>query len=133
MKKFLISIILFICLFVGSTNTYANVKDNFKTPYIQEIIVNVPSNILFYSAEEFGINIRTIDEDLYKSIKYEIKDDKLYIDFNNYKYNDNDNLNPEDIKIYIQAPNEIKNIKTNSNLLVATIQKNNKATNHGKN
>lgn len=133
MKKFLLSIIIIVCMLIGfNTNANARIIDDNKN--VEEIIVNVPSNILFYSGEEFEMNIRTYDAELYKSIKYEIKDNKLYIDFYDNRDLENNRLNPEDIKIYIQSPNEIKKIKTNSDLLVATrIKKNMNATNNEKN
>ena len=123
----------FICSLVCvNANNVTNLNNNFEKN-IQELIINVPSNVYLYQGENFGINIRTLNLDLYKHIKYEIKDDKLYIDFKNYKLDEFDNLNPEDIRINIQAPNEIKKIRTNSNLLVAISNKNTKATNNGKN
>ena len=66
-------------------------------------------------------------------IKYEIKDNKLYIDFKDYILRENDLIEPEDIRINIQAPNNIKNIRTNSYLLVAKTNKNTIATNNEKN
>ena len=109
-----------ICTIIGINANNLTKIDNDMSK-IQEVIVNVPSNIYLYQGDEFGINIRTIDKDLYKDIKYEIKNDKLYIDFKNYRLNEYDNFNPEDIRINIQAPNVIKKIRTNSNfLLVAT-------------
>lgn len=121
-----------ICTIIGiNANNLTKIDNNMSN--IQEVIVNIPSNIYLYQGEDFGINIRTTNFDLYKDIKYEIKNDKLYIDFKNYKLNEYDNLNPEDIRINIQAPNEIKKIRTNSNLLVAISNKNTNATNNGKN
>lgn len=133
MKKFILAMIFFICSLVCvNANNVTKFDDNLNK--IQEVIVNVPSNIYLYQGDEFGINIRTIDVDLYKHIKYEIKDDKLYIDFKDYILRENDAIEPEDIRINIQAPNEIKKIRTNSNfLLVATSNKNTNATNNGKN
>lgn len=133
MKKILLIMTFFICSLVCvNANNVTNLNNNFEKN-IQELIINVPSNVYLYQGENFGINIRTLNLDLYKHIKYEIKDDKLYIDFKNYKLDEFDNLNPEDIRINIQAPNEIKKIRTNSNLLVAISNKNTKATNNGKN
>ena len=133
MKKFLLTIIFLICsLICVNANNVTNLDDNFGKN-IQEVIVNVPSNIYLYQGDEFGINIRTIDEYLYKHIKYEIKDDKLYIDFKDYILRENDAIEPKDIRINIQAPNNIKNIKTNSYLLVAKTNKNTIATNNEKN
>ena len=124
--------IFFICSLVCVNANNANLNDNFNKN-VQEIIVNVPSNVYLYQGDEFGINIRTIDEDLYKHIKYEIKDNKLYIDFKDYILRENDLIEPEDIRINIQAPNNIKNIRTNSYLLVAKTNKNTIATNNEKN
>jgi len=124
--------IFFICSLVCVNANNVNLNDDFNKN-IQEIIVNVPSNVYLYQGDEFGINIRTIDEDLYKHIKYEIKDDKLYIDFKDYILRENDLIEPEDIRINIQAPNNIKNIRTNSYLLVAKTNKNTIATNNEKN
>ena len=133
-----------ICTIIGiNANNLTKIDSDMSK--IQEVIVNIPSNVYLYQGEDFGINvylyqgedfginIRTVDSDLYKDIKYEIKNDKLYIDFKNYRLNEYDNLNPEDIRINIQAPNEIKKIRTNSNLLVAISNKNTNATNNGKN
>ena len=133
MKKILLIMTFFICsLICVNANNVTNLNNNFEKN-IQELIINVPSNVYLYQGDEFGINIRTHNLDLYKHIKYEIKDDKLYIDLKNYKLDEFDNLNPENIRINIQAPNEIKKIRTNSNLLVAISHKNTKATNNGKN
>jgi hypothetical protein len=132
MKKFLLIMIFFICSLVCVNANNVNLNDDFNKN-IQEIIVNVPSNVYLYQGDEFGINIRTIDEDLYKHIKYEIKDDKLYIDFKDYILRENDLIEPEDIRINIQAPNNIKNIRTNSYILVAKTNKNIIATNNEKN
>ena len=137
MKKLILTLMIFAYTMVGlNANASTYVDDSSNKPEIKnisELIVNVPSNIYFYKGEEFGINIRTNDLDLYKQIKYEIVNDKLYIDFKNFRFNSDDMINPEDIKIYIQAPNEIKNIRTNSNLLVARQTQNKYATNNGKN
>jgi hypothetical protein len=132
MKKFLLIMIFFICSLVCVNANYVNLNNDFDKN-VQEIIVNVPSNVYLYQGDEFGINIRTIDEDLYKHIKYEIKDNKLYIDFKDYILRENDLIEPEDIRINIQAPNNIKNIRTNSYLLVAKTNKNTIATNNEKN
>ena len=132
MKKFILVMIFFICSLVCvNANNATKFDDNLNK--VQEVIVNVPSNVYLYQGDEFGINIRTIDKDLYKHIKYEIKDNKLYIDFKNYILRENDIIEPENIRINIQAPNEIKNIRTNSYLLVAKTNKNTIATNNGKN
>ena len=132
MKKFLLIMIFFICSLVCVNANNVNLNNDFNKN-VQEIIVNVPSNVYLYQGDEFGINIRTIDEDLYKHIKYEIKDNKLYIDFKDYILRENDLIEPEDIRINIQAPNNIKNIRTNSYLLVAKTNKNTIATNNEKN
>lgn len=124
--------IFFICSLVCVNANNVNLNDDFNKN-VQEIIVNVPSNVYLYQGDEFGINIRAIDEDLYKHIKYEIKDNKLYIDFKDYILRENDLIEPEDIRINIQAPNNIKNIRTNSYLLVAKTNKNTIATNNEKN
>ena len=124
--------IFFICSLVCVNANNVNLNNDFDKN-VQEIIVNVPSNVYLYQGDEFGINIRTIDKDLYKHIKYEIKDDKLYIDFKDYILRENDLIEPEDIRINIQAPNNIKNIRTNSYLLVAKTNKNTIATNNEKN
>lgn len=133
MKKFLLTIIFLICSLICVNANNATSLDNNINNNIQEVIVNVPSNVYIYEGEEFGINIRTFNKDLYKHIKYEIKNDKLYIDFKNYILREDDIIVPEDIRINIQAPNNIKNIRTNSYLLVAKINKNTNATNNGKN
>ena len=129
MKKFLLATIFLICILLGINANNTNLHDNFEKN-IQEIIVNVPSNIHFYQGDTFGINIRTFDKDLYNQIKYEIKDDKLYIDFNKF-YDHNVLLDPDNIKINIQTPVEIKKIKTNSELVA--IEQKHHATNNGKN
>ena len=124
--------IFFICSLVCVNANNVNLNNDLNEN-VQEIIVNVPSNVYLYQGDKFGINIRTIDEDLYKHIKYEIKDDKLYIDFKDYILRENDLIEPEKIRINIQAPNNIKNIRTNSYLLVAKTNKNTIATNNEKN
>lgn len=124
--------IFFICSLVCVNANNVNLNNDLNKN-VQEIIVNVPSNVYLYQGDEFGINIRAIDEDLYKHIKYEIKDNKLYIDFKDYILRENDLIEPEDIRINIQAPNNIKNIRTNSYLLVAKTNKNTIATNNEKN
>lgn len=132
MKKFLLIMIFFICSLVCVNANNVNLNNDFDKN-VQEIIVNVPSNVYLYQGDEFGINIRTIDKDLYKHIKYEIKDNKLYIDFKDHILRENDIIEPEKIRINIQAPNNIKNIRTNSYLLVAKTNKNTIATNNEKN
>ena len=119
--------IFFICSLI-SVNAN-NVEKN-----IDEVIVNVPSYVYLYEGDSIEVGIRTLDKSLYEYIKYEIKGDKLYIDFNDYIFKDDIYLmEPKDIRINIQAPNNIKKIKTNSNLLVASLNKNINATNNGKN
>ena len=135
MKKTILTLMIFAYTLVGfNVNAATHVDNSLDKPEIKnisEVIVNIPSNVYFYQGDEFGINIRT-NKNLFKQIKYEIKNDKLYIDFNKIKYNMEDSINPEDIKIYIQSPNEIKKVKTNSSLLVAKLQKHH-ATNNGNN
>jgi len=127
MKKILLVMIFFICSLI-SVNAN-NVEKN-----IDEVIVNVPSYVYLYEGDSIEVGIRTLDKNLYEYIKYEIKGDKLYIDFNDYIFKDDIYLmEPKDIRINIQAPNNIKKIKTNSNLLVASLNKNINATNNGKN
>jgi hypothetical protein len=127
MKKILLVMIFFICSLI-SVNAN-NVEKN-----IDEVIVNVPSYVYLYEGDSIEVGIRTLDKSLYEYIKYEIKGDKLYIDFNDYIFKDDIYLmEPKDIRINIQAPNNIKKIKTNSNLLVASLNKNINATNNGKN
>ena len=127
MKKILLVMIFFICSLM-SVNA-DNVEKN-----IDEVIVNVPSYVYLYEGDSIEVGIRTLDKNLYEYIKYEIKGDKLYIDFNDYIFKDDIYLmEPKDIRINIQAPNNIKKIKTNSNLLVASSNKNINATNNGKN
>jgi hypothetical protein len=133
MKKFLLTIIFLICSLICVNANNATSLDNNINNNIQEVIINVPSYVRIYEGEEFGINIRTFNKDLYKHIKYEIKNDKLYIDFKNHILREDDIIVPEDIRINIQAPNNIKKIRTNSYLLVAKINKNTNATNNGKN
>ena len=135
MKKILLTIILTMYLLV-SININANATEytdnNINEPNIEEIVINVPSNINIYKGDKFGINIKTIDIELYNAIQYTIEnniltinciDDRLFEEYLDY---------PENIKINIQLPTEIKNIKTNSNMLVAIVQKNNTATNNEK-
>ena len=122
----------FICSLICVNANNVNLNNDFDKN-VQEIIVNVPSNVYLYQGDEFGINIRTVDKDLYKHIKYEIKDNKLYIDFKDHILRENDIIEPEKIRINIQAPNNIKNIRTNSYLLVAKTNKNTIATNNEKN
>lgn len=127
MKKILLVMIFFICSLM-SVNAN-NIEKN-----IDEVIVNVPSYVYLYEGDSIEVGIRTLDKNLYEYIKYEIKGDKLYIDFNDYIFKDDIYLmEPKDIRINIQAPNNIKKIKTNSNLLVASLNKNINATNNGKN
>ena len=133
MKKFLLTIIFLICSLICVNANNATSLDNNINNNIQEVIINVPSYVRIYEGEEFGINIRIFNKDLYKHIKYEIKNDKLYIDFKNHILREDDIIVPEDIRINIQAPNNIKKIRTNSYLLVAKINKNTNATNNGKN
>jgi hypothetical protein len=135
MKKFLFTMLLTAYLFLGininaNAFNYTNTDNNLT---ISEIIINVPSNVNIYEGDEFGINIRTNNEELYNSIKYEITDNKLFINFVDKRILENiDDI--DKIKINIQLPKDIKKIRTNSDMLVATIQKNNniKATNYGK-
>lgn len=131
MKKFILTTIFLICILLGiNANNTLKFNNNYFDKDVKEIIVNVPSNIYFYQGDTFGINIRTFDEDLYNQIKYEIKDNKLYIDFNKF-YDHNVLLDPDNIRINIQTPVEIKKIKTNSELVA--IEQKHHATNNGKN
>ena len=111
MKKFLLTIIFLICSLICVNANNATSLDNNINNNIQEVIINVPSYVRIYEGEEFGINIRIFNKDLYKHIKYEIKNDKLYIDFKNHILREDDIIVPEDIRINIQAPNNIKKIR----------------------
>ena len=124
--------IFFICSLVYVNANNVNLYDNFEKN-IQEIVVNVPSNVHIYKGDTFDINIRTVDTDLYKHIKYEIKDNILYVDFKNYVLRENDIIEPENVRINIQAPNNITNVRTNSYLLVAKTNRNTFATNNENN
>ena len=118
--------IFMIALFMLATMLNVSAENN---NIIEKAIVNVPSYVSVYEGDSFDIKIRTINKELYNLIKYEIKDNKLYIDLEGDTYLINDQiLNPEDIRINIQVPHDIE-IKTNNYMLVAESHKNNKATN----
>lgn len=133
MKKLIITTLIFVFTLISldinaNASTYTN--DQSK---IEQMIVNVPSKIFIYPGDTFGIGIRTKNLDVYDNIKYEIKNNTLYIDLNDKRILEDQMLDPEDVRINIQVPNNIKKIKTNSNMLVATVEKNNNATNYGNN
>lgn len=134
MKKLIIATLIFAYSLIGlnidaKALTYTN--DQSK---IEQMIVNVPSKIFIYPGDTFDISIRTKNLEVYDNIKYEIKDNILYIDLNDKRMLEDQMLEPKDVRINIQVPNNIKKIKTNSNMLVATVkEKNNNATNYGNN
>jgi len=132
MKKFLMILFLTTYMIIGlnvNANAATSLNDNLNKPTIEQVIVNVPSNIFVYPGDSLNYNIRTLNRELYNSIKTKIIDNKLLIEFDNYELLDN-YINPKDIKINIQAPNEIK-IRTNSDKLVAESEKK-LATNYAK-
>ena len=134
MKKIFLATLIFvysmICMNVNATQ-YIN--DEINKTDIERIVVNVPSTVKIYPGDSIDLNIRTYDKDLYDNIKYEIHNKILYIDLLDQKYLEDQLIEPSDVRINIQVPNNVENIGTDSYLLVATVNKNNKATNYGKN
>lgn len=134
MKKIFLATLIFvysmICMNVNATQ-YIN--DEINKTDIEQIVVNVPSIVKIYPGDSIDLNIRTYDKDLYDNIKYEIHNKILYIDLLDQKYLEDQLIEPDDVRINIQVPNNVENIGTDSYLLVATVNKNNKATNYGKN
>lgn len=134
MKKFLI---MMLVMFASMTYTVAStynsvdntddktkleyVNNNYTTPTpINLIKVGMPSTIDVVKGDSFQIAFRTLDNDLYENIKYEIQDSVLKIWVENM-YEDLYNLDFKNIKIRIMIPNDHIKIKTlNSNLLVAS-------------
>lgn len=133
MKKIFISTLIFAySLICVNTNASNYIDESSNEPKIGQMVVNIPSFIKIFPADTFGINIRTKDIDIYKSIKYEIKNNVIYIDTNDKQLIDEQLIDPDDIRINIQVPNDIK-IKTNNYMLVAEAYKNSKAANNEKN
>ena len=134
MKKIFLATLIFIysmiCMNVNATQ-YIN--DEINKTDIERIVVNVPSIVKIYPGDSIDLNIRTYDKDLYDNIKYEIHNKILYINLLDQKYLEDQLVEPDDVRINIQVPNNVENIGTDSYLLVATVNKNNKATNYGKN
>lgn len=134
MKKIFLATLIFvysmICMDVNATQ-YIN--DEIDKTDIERIVVNVPSTVKIYPGDSIDLNIRTYDKDLYDNIKYEIHNKILYIDLLDQKYLEDQLIEPSDVRINIQVPHNVENIGTDSYLLVATVNKNNKATNYGKN
>ena len=134
MKKFLLATLIFAySLICFNANATQYIDDSSNKPNIEQIIVNVPSKVSLFPGDSVNINIRTFDKDLYDNIEYRIEKNILYIDLLDYKYLENQDLQPDDVRINIQVPYEIKKIGTNSDMLVAIVQKNKKATNDEKN
>jgi len=134
MKKFLIMMLVMfasITYTVASTyNSVDNTDDKTKLEYVNNnyttptpinlIKVGMPSTIDVVKGDSFQIAFRTLDNDLYENIKYEIQDSVLKIWVENM-YEDLYNLDFKNIKIRIMIPNDHIKIKTlNSNLLVAS-------------
>jgi len=134
MKKFLLATLIFAySLICFNANATQYIDDSSNKPNIEKIVVNVPSTVKLYPGDSIDVNIRTYDKDLYDNIKYTIYNKILYIDLLDQKYLEDQLIEPSDVMINIQVPNNVENIGTDSYLLVATVNKNNKATNHGKN
>jgi len=134
MKKFLLATLIFAySLVCFNANATQYIDDSSNKPNIERIVVNVPSTVKLYPGDSIDVNIRTYDKDLYDNIKYTIHNKILYIDLLDQKYLEDQLIEPDDVRINIQVPNNVENIGTDSYLLVATVNKNNKATNYGKN
>lgn len=134
MKKFLLATFIFAySLICFNANATQYIDDSSNKPNIEQIIVNVPSKVSLFPGDSVNVNIRTFDRDLYDNIEYRIEKNILYIDLLDHRYLENQDLQPDDVRINIQVPYEVKRIGTNSDMLVATVQKNKKATNDEKN
>lgn len=134
MKKILLSTLIFVySMICMNVNASQYINDEINKTDIERIVVNVPSTVKIYPGDSIDLNIRTYDKDLYDNIKYEIHNKILYIDLLDQKYLEDQLIEPSDVRINIQVPHNIENIGTDSYLLVATVNKNNKATNYGKN
>lgn len=130
MKKFIISIIFALSVLTMNATTYVNNTFN-NLNNIEEVIVNVPAHIYLFNGDKFEIGIQSKNKNLYDAIKYEIDNNTLYINVNEYVqyYLEEQGINATDLKINIKSPNKIQ-VKTNSDLLAAKIYKNKKATNN---
>lgn len=103
---------------IASKNNFVDNTDD-KTK-IEVVKVDMPAQIKLYSGDSIQVQIRTINSELQKSIRYDIDENKklLNIWIDGLNIEDIYNINSDDIRISIITPNEV-NIKTNSNLLVA--------------
>lgn len=103
---------------IASKNNFVDNTDD-KTK-IEVVKVDMPAQIKLCSGDSIQVQIRTINSELQKSIRYDIDENKklLNIWIDGLNIEDIYNINSDDIRISIITPNEV-NIKTNSNLLVA--------------
>lgn len=118
---------------IASENNFIdNTNDNKK---IEVVKVDMPAKIKLYSGDSVQVHIRAINSYLQKSIHYDIDENKklLNIWIDGINTEDIYNINSNDIRISIVIPNEV-DIKTNSNLLVASsIYKKKTTTDYGNN
>jgi len=134
MKKIFLATLIFVySMICMNANATQYINDEIDKTDIERIVVNVPSTVKIYPGDSIDLNIRTYNKDLYDNIKYEIHNKILYIDLLDQKYLEDQLIEPSDVRINIQVPHNVENIGTDSYLLVATVNKNNKATNYGKN
>lgn len=113
----IITLISFTYTIASENNFVDNTDDK---PKIEVIKVDMPAQIKLYSGDSIHVQIRAINSELQKSIRYDIDENKklLNIWIDGLNIEDIYNINSDDIRISIITPNEV-NIKTNSNLLVA--------------
>ena len=126
MKKYVIVIALVAVMLMGFANSSnidfkRNVSDNkienVDKHNLSKIIVNVPSNVNIYEGDTFNISVRTNDEILRKSIRYNVSDSTLNIWMDGLDNYEMLRMNPDDIKIYIVSSKNVE-IYTNEYLCI---------------
>jgi hypothetical protein len=94
-------------------STYANIEQKFDS-----IHVSFPVSIKLVQGDEYKIQYSAVDSQLLKTVKFEIKDDILYITPTNFiYYHDMETLNPKNLKFRIMTPKPV-NIGTRKGLKI---------------
>lgn len=127
MKKFIITLILFITII---SSTFATVTDNeyviqnTTVEQVENIFVNMPSRIYFIDSTDDTIQVRidTSEKYIKDKIHYNVVDSTIMIILDSRYLDNNFNINPNDIKIYITSPNDMK-VKTSRSLVVTDNRK----------
>ena len=122
MKKYILSLLIaFAVMFAYNANAEQNTYD---------LEINVPAKVHVFKGDSAAVAVRTTDEFIYNMIDYTITDSSIVINLKDTTLLEYDFIYDDLIDINIEVPADgIKNIKTNSNLLVA-YTKTPKATNN---